>query len=29
MAEQPEASVLFGVFNETTEHEQRLSLIHI
>ena len=26
MAEQPEASVLFGVFNETTEHEQRVAL---
>ena len=26
MAEQPEDSVLFGVFNETTEHEQRVAL---
>lgn len=26
MAEQPEASVLFGVFNETSEHEQRVAL---
>ena len=26
MAEQPEARVLFGVFNETTEHEQRVAL---
>lgn len=26
MAEQPEAGVQFGVFNETTEHERRVAL---